>query len=240
VKDVQNFIDTRNINIKKVGVKTVSYPISLRDRSRVRQHTIATANMYVNLQHNCKGTHMSRFVEVLNKYHGDFDTSRIPEILKAMKDHLGAEASHLDLTFPYFTTGVVPLCTEGGKDHPQKKYYCTLHGSLEKDADVRLTVQVPISFTFGSERAVSCRWGVADVAVAFRNFYWLEDIIALAEAGIDEATEAVQSSYEPKLTAELLCRAICSQLRPVRELRSHTVTVHNLSDACATFASARG
>ena len=102
MKDIQSELDSRRIDIKKVGIKTVSYPITVRDKAQKKQHTVATANMYVNLPHKFKGTHMSRFVEILNEFHGEIDINSFQVILEKMKVRLEAEASHLELEFPYF------------------------------------------------------------------------------------------------------------------------------------------
>ena len=85
MKDIQSLSDSRRINIKKVGVKTVSYPITVLDKAQNCQHTIATANMYVNLPHEFKGTHMSRFVEILNEFHGEINIQSFHRILEKMK-----------------------------------------------------------------------------------------------------------------------------------------------------------
>jgi GTP cyclohydrolase I len=66
--DVQNMNDDRMIEIDKVGVKNIKYPIVVLDKAKGLQHTIATIDMYVNLPHHFKGTHMSRFVEALNEF----------------------------------------------------------------------------------------------------------------------------------------------------------------------------
>ncbi len=81
MKDIQSQSDDRRVNIKKVGVKTISYPIALLDKKNKRQHTIATVNMYVNLPHRFKGTHMSRFIEILNQFHGGWDVHSFNSIL---------------------------------------------------------------------------------------------------------------------------------------------------------------
>ena len=91
MKDIQSQLDSRRINIKKVGVKTVSYPITVRDKAQKTQNTIATANMYVNLPHKFKGTHMSRFVEILNEFYGEINIESFHIILDKMKDRLEAE-----------------------------------------------------------------------------------------------------------------------------------------------------
>ena len=93
MKDIQSQLDKRRINIKKVGVKTISYPVTVRDKSKKEQRTIANVNMYVNLPHRYKGTHMSRFVEILNQIHGKIDLNSFHDILVKMKERLEAEAS---------------------------------------------------------------------------------------------------------------------------------------------------
>ena len=102
MKDIQNQVDHRRINIKKVGVKTITYPITVLDKAQSSQRTIATINMYVNLPHHFKGTHMSRFIEILNRFHGKIDMKRFSSILEEMKLRLDAEAAHLEMTFPFF------------------------------------------------------------------------------------------------------------------------------------------
>ncbi|MDP3696339.1 MAG: GTP cyclohydrolase, FolE2/MptA family, partial [Desulfocapsaceae bacterium] len=88
MKDIQSELDHRRINIKKVGVKTISYPITVLDKARKCQHTVATVNMYVNLPHRFMGTHMSRFVEILNRFHGQIDLESFHHILEEMKERL--------------------------------------------------------------------------------------------------------------------------------------------------------
>ncbi|PIE66083.1 MAG: hypothetical protein CSA26_01890, partial [Desulfobacterales bacterium] len=88
MKDVQSLHDSRRINIRKVGVKNISYPITLLDKSHKTQQTVASVNMYVNLPHRFKGTHMSRFVEILNQFHGRFNLETLQLILQEMKERL--------------------------------------------------------------------------------------------------------------------------------------------------------
>ena len=102
MKDIQNQEDRHRINIKKVGVKTISYPITVLDKAHSRQDTIASVNMYVNLPHHFKGTHMSRFVEILNRYHGAIDIGKFHNILAEMKGKLESEAAHIEMSFAYF------------------------------------------------------------------------------------------------------------------------------------------
>ena len=84
MKDIQNQSDDRRIDIKKVGVKTITYPVTVLDKAQASQKTVATINMYVNLPHQFKGTHMSRFIEILNHYHGKIDIRQFHLILEEM------------------------------------------------------------------------------------------------------------------------------------------------------------
>ena len=102
MKDTQNQRDYRNIPIDKVGIKNLRYPITVRDRRDGSQNTVATINMYVDLPHKYKGTHMSRFVEMLPLLQTEISLQKFSEILESMKKHLNAASAHIEITFPYF------------------------------------------------------------------------------------------------------------------------------------------
>jgi GTP cyclohydrolase I len=109
MKDIQNQPDDRRINIKKVGIKGISYPISVLDKENKLQRTVGTVNMYVNLPHLFKGTHMSRFIEILNRFHGHINLRSFRLILEEMKTKLKAEAAHIEIEFPYFLKKKTPF-----------------------------------------------------------------------------------------------------------------------------------
>src|SRR6185369_2287992 len=108
VEDVQGHADTRQIPINRVGIKDIAHPVKVKDRSEGEQHTIATFNMYVNLPHNFKGTHMSRFVEIL---HGEREISveSFRAMLEKMTERLEADAGHIEMTFPFFVMKKAPV-----------------------------------------------------------------------------------------------------------------------------------
>ena len=97
IEDVQNREDTRKIPINKVGIKDIRHPLRVRDRSMGEQHTIACFNMYVNLPHNFKGTHMSRFVEILNQHEREISVESFKEMLREMADRLEADSGHIEI-----------------------------------------------------------------------------------------------------------------------------------------------
>ncbi len=109
IADVQNSEDTRQIAINKVGIKDIRHPIRVKDRTDGEQHTVANFNMYVNLPHNFKGTHMSRFVEILNAHEKEISVTSFREMLQEMADKLEANSGHLEMNFPYFVNKTAPV-----------------------------------------------------------------------------------------------------------------------------------
>src|SRR5258705_13938350 len=109
VEDVQGYADTRRIPINKGGIKDIFHPVKVKDRSRGEQHTIANFNMYVNLPHNFKGTHMSRFVEILHHHERETSVESFGLMLGEMTEHLDASAGHIEMTFPYFIMKKAPV-----------------------------------------------------------------------------------------------------------------------------------
>ena len=102
MRDIQNEEDTREIPLQKVGVKNVKYPVQVLDKNKKTQNTTATVNLFVNLPHNFKGTHMSRFIEVFHKYHTDISMNSFLEMLEEMGTKLDAERAFGRITFPYY------------------------------------------------------------------------------------------------------------------------------------------
>lgn len=237
MKDIQSQLDSRRINIKKVGVKTISYPITVRDKSQKRQHTVATVNMYVNLPHRFKGTHMSRFVEILNEFHGEIDIKSFHAVLGKMKDRLEAEASHLEIAFPYFLHKA-----RNGESGHLAHYKCQMHGSLQQDDDLKISVEVPISLPIAEKNPHRLpgslgRWGKVDVSVRFRQFFWIEDIIILIEQAIAEELNGLPSRERKTLSVEMLTRRVATCLEKIAAIKWFAVTIHNFGDECSTFAA---
>ena len=100
--DVQNMPDNRQIPLRRVGIKNIRYPITVLDRAKGTQQTVASVNMYVNLPQQFKGTHMSRFVEILNEYRREINVKTFAKILSEMKNRLDSQEAHLEVDFPYF------------------------------------------------------------------------------------------------------------------------------------------
>ncbi|MBC8182371.1 GTP cyclohydrolase I FolE2 [candidate division KSB1 bacterium] len=182
MRDVQNDLDFRKIEINKVGVKNLKYPIVLQDKENDEQHTIALINMYVNLPHHFRGTHMSRFIEILNKYRREIDIHNMGEIMKEMKTNLEAEAAHLEIEFPYFIEKQAPV--SGAKS--LMEYQCKFTGMLNDKMKILLGVSIPILTVCPcskeiSEHGAHNQRGTINVQLQFKGFIWIEDIIQMVE-----------------------------------------------------------
>jgi GTP cyclohydrolase I len=229
MKDIQNAPDSRRINIRKVGVKTITYPIIVLDKASATQQTVARVNMYVNLPHRFKGTHMSRFVEILNRFHGAFNLKTCHLILEEMKRRLDAEAAHLEIDFPYFLLSRQRPISPG-----LERYDCRLHGFLSRELDLVVEVDVPVSLATRTDASSSApcggMWGMVTVAVRMKAFLWIEDLIAL----IEEAIVAQPAQTE---TVESMCRRVSSGLLVCHAFHWYKVVVKNIASGYSAFAA---
>jgi GTP cyclohydrolase IB len=239
MKDIQNLPDDRRIDIRKVGVKNITYPITVRDKSRLLQRTVATVNMYVNLPHHFKGTHMSRFVEILNRFHGQIDLKSFHRILEEMKTRLQAEAAHMEIEFPYFLkrpSAAAPAVRIS-------EYRCRMHGALGDQDDLILTIQVPISPPLPAQQAEGLprslgHWGMAEINLRFTRFIWIEDLIGMVEEVTGHhLTWPLTSSGPGDLSVEKIAKALGRKLTDHPDISWFTVTVENLAEGFNTFAT---
>lgn len=233
MKDIQNLRDDRRINIRKVGVKTISYPVKVLDKAKKIQETVARVNMYVNLPHRFKGTHMSRFIEILNRFHGEINLTSFHLILREMKERLAAEAAHVEIEFPYF------LQQDATADSlATQRYECRMHGSLQEVDDLVMEISVPIMLASsrpaggGLPRSMG-RWGTAKVAVRFSQFIWIEDLVSLIKKGVDQGGGAPDS-------VESVTRNLGRLFAGHSAISWYSIIVENLAEGYATFASLEG
>jgi GTP cyclohydrolase IB len=185
LRDVQNMLDHRNIDIDKVGVKNVKYPIVVMDKTKGTQPTIADISMYVSLPRDYKGTHMSRFVEILHTHKNMINMKDFPSILREMKERLNAESAHMEVRFPYFIKKDAPISGTQG----YLEYNCAFIGHmdhLDVMRDFTVSVSVPVTTLCPCSKEISeCgahnQRGIVSVAVRFKKFFWLEDLISIIE-----------------------------------------------------------
>lgn len=204
MKDIQNEKGYRKIDIDKAGVKDIRYPITVLDKRNKFQHTVASVNMYVDLPHRFKGTHMSRFIEVLNEHRGEITVKNFPDILEKVKKRLNAKVSHLEVEFPYFIEKEAPVSRARGL----MEYRCRFIGSLGAKKDFMLEVMVPVATLCPcsremSERGAHNQRGMVSVALRFKGFIWIEDIVTLVEASASSPVYSLLKRPDEKYVTEM-------------------------------------
>ncbi len=142
LKDIQKDSPVIQIPIDKVGIKQLCYPITILDRENQTQHTCAYISMSVSIPHHFKGTHMSRFVEVLNRHRGEITMRTIPEILKEIKSELEAETAHIEVKFPYFMEKKAPVSGQTGLMDYESVFTGESNGNKD---DFVLSVRIPVT-----------------------------------------------------------------------------------------------
>ncbi|MDH5423554.1 MAG: GTP cyclohydrolase FolE2 [Gammaproteobacteria bacterium] len=183
IPDVQNSADKRQIAINKVGIKDIRHPAQVKDRSGQIQHTVANFNMYVNLPHNFKGTHMSRFVEILNSHEREITVQSFNEMLAETTERLDAAEAHIEMTFPYFVNKTAPASGV----QSLLDYEVTFIGKRTKDTNIiNVKVVVPVTSLCPCSKKISS-YGAHNqrshvtVNVRTNGFIWIEDIIDIVE-----------------------------------------------------------
>jgi GTP cyclohydrolase I len=183
LKDTQNEPDHRQIAIDRVGVKGLRYPLRIRDKARESQHTVATCALTVDLPHHYKGTHMSRFVEVLNEFGPELHVDNIRDLLADLVQRLDSQSAHIDFEFPFFLEKKAPITGAAGLIDYNVRFAAT----LERGAmDFVVTVVVPVATLCPCSKAISARGahnqrGQAAFSVRFTEPLWIEDLVRLVE-----------------------------------------------------------
>jgi GTP cyclohydrolase I len=184
------FID---FEFDSINVKGIRYPITVLDKNMGEQQTVAEINMYVNLPRYYKGTHMSRFVEILNEHSRRISLQNFSEILEEMKKRLNAESAHMEITFPYFINKAAPISGSEGL----MEYKCTFKGSLNEGSDVVTVIHVPISTLCPCSKEIS-EFGAHNQ----RGFIWIEDLIRLVEEMASTDVYSVLKREDEKYVTE--------------------------------------
>ena len=203
MKDVQNHADDRNIDIDQVGVKGIRYPITVLDKNMGKQQTVGTINIYVNLPRQYKGTHMSRFVEILNEHSKLISLQNFTDILRDMKKRLNAQSANMEISFPYFINKRAPVSRSEGL----MEYRCTFKGSLGNTSDLMTIIHVPISTLCPCSKEISDfgahnQRGEVTLQVRFKKFIWIEDLISLVEESASSDVYSVLKREDEKFVTE--------------------------------------
>ncbi len=239
IADVQGSADTRRIAIDKVGIKDIRHPIRVRDRSDGEQHTIANFNMYVNLPHNFKGTHMSRFVEILNRHEKEITVDSFKDMLHELTEVLEAQAGHIEMTFHYFVNKSAPVSGV----QSLLDYEVTFTGEIrDRNPQMWLKVVVPVTSLCPCSKEISDRGAHnqrshVTVEVRTRDFIWIEELIELVEKeascelyGLlkrpDEKLVTERAYDNPKFVEDMV-RDVAARLNDDDRIGAYTVESEN-------------
>jgi len=183
IPDVQATPDSRKLAIDKVGIKAIRHPIQIKERSGGVQHTIATFNMYVGLPHQFKGTHMSRFVEILSAQERELTVESFKAMLKEMVERLEAKEGRIEMHFPYFIDKKAPV--SGVRS--LMDYEVSFIGEIRKGVQCfAMKVLVPVTSLCPCSKKIS-EYGAHNqrshvtVTAKTSDFVWIEEIVDLVE-----------------------------------------------------------
>lgn len=204
LKDTQSEPDSRRIAIDRVGVKNLRYPIQIRDKACSLQHTIARVMLTVDLPHEHKGTHMSRFIEVLNEFGPVLHVDNLHPLLTDLIRRLNSETAHLEFEFPFFLQKKAPVTGRPGLMDYTARFTATAdaHG-----LDFMLTVIVPVTTLCPCSKAISQHGahnqrGEVTFSIRSARPIWIEDLIQLVEASASSELYSVLKRPDEKAVTE--------------------------------------
>jgi TIGR00294 family protein len=237
--DKQSERDHRELRIDKVGVRGLRFPIEVRDKARAVQSTVATIGMFVDLPKEFKGTHMSRFIEVLNAHGHIVHVENITEILHAMQQKFQAATSHLEMEFPYFMVKRAPASgLESVMDYVARFDATACH----KDIDFVLTVKAMVTTLCPCSKAIAAygahnQRGEVTVQIRSRKAVWIEDLIGVIETSAsselysllkrEDEKAVTERAYENPVFVEDLVRNVALKLNAHPEVTWYKVEAEN-------------
>lgn len=237
--DVQSGRDHRELRIDKVGVRGLRFPIQIRDKAHAVQNTVATIGLFVDLPKEFKGTHMSRFIEVLNAHGRVVHVENIEDILLAMQSKLNSRVAHLEMEFPFFLTKHAPVSGMAGVMDYTARFDATAVGN---EIDFVLTVTTPVTTLCPCSKAISRHGahnqrGHCTVATRSRKAIWIEDIIALVESSASselysllkrqDEKAVTERAYENPVFVEDLVRNVAAKLNAHPDVTWYRVEAEN-------------
>jgi GTP cyclohydrolase I len=243
IPDVQSRPDHRQVALDRVGVKGVRYPIVVEDRAEGTQHTVADIDLFVGLPHTRRGTHMSRFIEVLNRFHESAIIERLPEFLETLRSVMKSENAFMTMRFPYFIRKTAPV----SKKTSLLGYNCIFDASLDLSRepvfDLRIGVIVPIQTLCPCSKEMS-RYGAHNqrsyvkVDVAYTGQVWLEELVEEVEAVASceiypllkraDEKHVTEQAYRHPQFAEDIVRDLAVRLRADERIRAFRIETENL------------
>lgn len=237
--DMQSSADSRRLPIDKVGIKNIRHPVRVRERGGEDQHTVATFNMYVNLPHNFKGTHMSRFVEILNRHEREISVPSFQAMLPTMTELLEAEAGHIEMRFTYFIKKPAPVTgVESLMD-----YEVSFIGDLTADtSSIVVKVTVPYTSLCPCSKEIA-EYGAHNqrsectITARIRDFIWIEELVEMVEKEAScelypllkrpDEKYVTEHAYENPKFVEDLVRDVAVRLNADPRILGYTVEAEN-------------
>ena len=257
MKDVQSTPDTRGIPIDQVGITNLCYPISVMDQDGKLVPTVAHISMSVHLPHHFKGTHMSRFLEVLAKHQGEITTRSLPAILHDLKQRLNAESAHVEVTFPHFIEKAAPVSGAKAKVACDCAFAVSCNGTKD---DVTLRVVVPVKTLCPCSKEISDygahnQRGHVTIEVKPKMskkgwaWIWIEELVEVAEKSASAPVYALlkrpderhvtMQAYDNPVFVEDLVRNVAVLLKKDPRITAFTVQAVNQESIHAHDAFAR-
>lgn len=239
MQDKQSERDVRGVRIDKVGVKGLRYPVIVRDRAHKTQNTVATVAMSVDLPHHFKGTHMSRFVEVMNEHGGVVHVQNIEKIVRKMRQRLDAENAQLQMDFPYFIEKRAPITREKGMMDYGATFIASSRGG---EIDFVLGVSVPVTTLCPCSKAISARGahnqrGLVQLQVRSTTTVWIEELIHKVEESAScelysllkrkDEKHVTERAYDNPVFVEDLVRNVAVRLRRDKRILWYRVEAEN-------------
>jgi GTP cyclohydrolase I len=237
---VQGSADSRRLAINKVGIKSIRHPVRVLDKTGGVQHTIATFNMYVGLPHNFKGTHMSRFVEILNAREREISVESFEDMLRDMVKRLEAETGHIEMAFPYFINKEAPV----SKVQSLMDYEVTFIGEVRAGNQYLQTTRVVVPVTSLcpcskkiSERGAHNQRSHVTISARTNDFVWIEELVQLVEGQAScelfgllkrpDEKHVTERAYDNPKFVEDMVRDIAGLLNADPRIDAYTVESEN-------------
>ena len=250
MRDVQSQPDNRKVCIDQVGVKDVRYPIIVSDRANGTQSTVATLSISVDLPQQHRGTHMSRFLEVLSHFHQETFIDNLPQFLHEVRRALDADRAFVHIEFPYFVRKTAPV---SGSQSLQV-YDCWFDASLGQSYDFVLGVDVPVTTLCPCSREISERGAHNQrshvrVQLTYDPFIWLEEVIEMVESCAscqiwpllkrEDERWVTEAAYDNPRFVEDIIREVTLKLQAEPRVQSFVVESENMESIHSHNAYAR-
>lgn len=207
--DIQNTADTREVPLQKVGIKNLNYPVNVLDKENGHQATTASVNLFVNLPHDYKGTHMSRFIEIFHNHYEKLGMKQFLQMLREIRSALSAQRAFGSMSFPFFMKKSAPV---SGAESIMK-YECKYEGEVSGDRESAdsekfiLEIRVPVTTVCPCSKAISQygahnQRGTVTVRLCNTSLFWIEDVIQVVESAASSGLYSILKRPDEKYVTE--------------------------------------